>query len=108
MTAIYKVYVLQNPAGKRCIGLSEDVGKRLEQHNYGESKWTAKHRPRRMVWTSEALSLSDARKLENTLKRAKGGNAFDTIPSPAWTAAARQAHYPAERDRRFKSYPAPI
>jgi len=34
-----------NITGKRYIGLSEDVGSRLQQHNNGESKWTARHRP---------------------------------------------------------------
>lgn len=34
----YQVYVLQNLAGKRYIGLSEDVANRLEQYNAGESR----------------------------------------------------------------------
>jgi len=43
----YQVYVLQNPEGKHYIGLSADVAARLDQHNSGVSKWTAKYRP----WT---------------------------------------------------------
>jgi putative endonuclease len=75
----YQVYVLQNEQGKFYIGLSEDVDARLLQHNNGESKWTSKYRPWRMAWTSDAMLLSEARKLENKLKRAKGGNGFYAI-----------------------------
>jgi len=72
----YLVYVLQNGARKLYIGLSEDVAVRVDQHNRGESKWTKGKGPWSLVWTSEAMSLSDARKLENRLKRQKGGAGF--------------------------------
>jgi putative endonuclease len=65
--AMYRVYVLKNPNGKFYIGLSEDVSKRLEQHNQGVSKWTRNRGPWSLVWTSERLALSTARKLENRL-----------------------------------------
>ncbi len=76
MSRVYQVYVLQNPANRFYIGLSENLERRLAQHNAGESKWTAKHRPWTRVWNSKALSLTDARKLENLLKRQKGGHGF--------------------------------
>ena len=79
MGTTYRVYVLENPAGRHYIGLSENVAKRLTQHNMGESKWTAKHDPWKRVWQSEALDLSAARKLENLLKRQKGGTGFYRI-----------------------------
>ncbi|MES1168151.1 MAG: GIY-YIG nuclease family protein, partial [Oleiharenicola lentus] len=43
----YQVYVLRNPNGRLYIGVTENVAARLEQHNAGESKWTAKFGP----WT---------------------------------------------------------
>jgi predicted GIY-YIG superfamily endonuclease len=70
---VYRVYLIENPSGCRTIGLSEDVVARLAQHNAGISKWTARHRPWHMLWISHALDLSAARKLENLLKRQKGG-----------------------------------
>ena len=79
MEQLYQVYVLQNADGKYYIGITEDVSVRLRQHNDGESKWTAKFRPWELAWTSEKMSLSDARKLENKLKKAKGGNGFYQI-----------------------------
>jgi predicted GIY-YIG superfamily endonuclease len=70
------VYVLQNATSRHYIGLSENVSERLIQHNAGESKWSAKHRPWMLVWQSSELSLSAARRLENYLKQQKGGNGF--------------------------------
>jgi putative endonuclease len=76
MSPSYQVYVLQNPAGRYYLGLSEDVDSRLVQHNAGLSQWTAKYRPWTLIWRSTSGSLSDARKLEKLLKRQKGGRGF--------------------------------
>jgi putative endonuclease len=73
---LYQVYVLRNPSGKFYIGLSENVAVRLAQHNSGISKWTKAWVPWTLVWSSNLLSLSEARKLENFLKRQKGGDGF--------------------------------
>ncbi|MGH7992837.1 MAG: GIY-YIG nuclease family protein [Limisphaerales bacterium] len=75
----YQVYILQNPSGRCYIGLSENVQVRLRQHNQGISKWTRKYGPWRLVWTSEYLSLSCARRLENQLKRQKRGIGFQLL-----------------------------
>jgi len=73
---LYQVYVLRNLSGKFYIGLSENVAVRLAQHNSGISKWTKVRGPWTLVWSSALLSLSEARKLENLLKRQKGGDGF--------------------------------
>jgi putative endonuclease len=75
-TNVYQVYVIRNAAGKFYIGLSENVQIRLQQHNQGVSKWTRHRGPWSLVWISESLTLSEARKLENRLKRQKGGAGF--------------------------------
>jgi putative endonuclease len=72
----YWVYVLRNPAGKFYTGVSEDVTLRLEQHNAGASKWTKKFRPWVLVWQQGPMTLGEARKLENWLKRQNGGRSF--------------------------------
>jgi putative endonuclease len=76
---VYQIYVIRNVAGKFYIGLSENVLKRLEQHNQGVSKWTRSRGPWSLVWTSESLTLSEARKLERRLKRQKGGHGFEQL-----------------------------
>ncbi len=72
----YRVYVIQNPNGTFYIGLSEDVARRLTQHNDGLSKWTKGKGPWILVWTSEAMSSTNARKLKNLLKKQKSGSGF--------------------------------
>jgi len=86
----YRVYVLQNREGKFYIGLSDDVGRRIDQHNSGESKWTKAKGPWQLVWQSEVLSLSDARKLENRLKRQGRGKGFTRLQ-----VCIEAAHNPA-------------
>jgi putative endonuclease len=78
-TTFYRVYVIRNVAGKFYIGLSENVMKRLEQHNQGVSNWTRNRGPWSLKWTSGPLTLSQARKLERRLKRQKGGHGFEKL-----------------------------
>ena len=70
---LYRVYVIQNREGKFYIGLSDDVPRRVEQHNSGQSRWTKGRGPWAILWQSDKLSLSEARELEKRLKRQKGG-----------------------------------
>ncbi len=71
---MHRVYILRNLAGRLYIGVTADIAVRLTQHNAGQSKWTAKYRPWALLWQSDPLSLSDARRLEVRLKAQKGGN----------------------------------
>jgi putative endonuclease len=79
MLSTYRVYILQNHAGKFYVGLSDDVARRLEQHNSGQSRWTKGRGPWVIVWESENLSLTNARNLENRLKRQGRGKGFYSI-----------------------------
>jgi putative endonuclease len=74
--AVYRVYVLQNREEKFYIGLSDDVAGRINQHNSGTSRWTKGKGPWLLRWQSQDLPLSAARRLENLLKRQKGGSGF--------------------------------
>jgi len=76
---IYRVYIIENQDGKIYIGISEDIENRLLQHNAGVSKWTAKYGPWTLKWNSYIMSLGDARKAENKMKRQKGGNGLLTL-----------------------------
>src|SRR5438034_8459317 len=73
---LYRVYVIQNREGKFYIGLTDDVGRRINQHNMGGSRWTRGNGPWTLVWQSAEMDLSSARKLELLLKRQKGGDGF--------------------------------
>ncbi|MDB6123468.1 MAG: nuclease superfamily protein [Pedosphaera sp.] len=87
---IYSVYIIKNPSGKLYIGLTDDVARRLAQHNSGVSTWTRNKGPWLLLWEKPAMSLSDSRKLELELKRQKGGDRLYRL-----TGLARQAHHPA-------------
>jgi putative endonuclease len=84
MPATYRVYVIQNRDGKFYIGLSDDVDRRINQHNVGDSRWTRRKGPWTLIWQSEEMNLSDARKLELLLKRQKGGDGFYRITGLSW------------------------
>ena len=73
---VYHVYVLRNPQKRHYIGLTDNVPRRVEQHNHGVSQWTKSRGPWQLIWISESCSLSEARILENRLKQQKGGVGF--------------------------------
>ncbi len=77
--SLYRVYVLQNREGRFYVGLSDDIEKRRAQHNSGGSRWTKTRGPWTLAWQSANLSLGDARKLENRLKRQGRGKGFYSI-----------------------------
>jgi putative endonuclease len=76
---MYQVYVLNNTAGQKYIGLSKEPQTRLLQHNSNASRWTKGKSPWKIAWTSKPMNLSEARKLENKLKRQKGGLVIKTL-----------------------------
>ena len=75
----YRVYTLLNPERRRYIGITDDVERRLTQHNQGVSKWTRGRGPWLVEWTSTPRSLGAARTLENIMKRQKGGAGLDEL-----------------------------
>jgi putative endonuclease len=79
MNLQYQVYVLKNLTDRLYIGVTKSVAIRVTQHNAGSSKWTSKYRPWDLIWTSQSMSLGDARRLENVMKRQKGGDGLNTL-----------------------------
>ena len=74
----YIVYVLwSNQAQRFYIGITENIEVRLKQHNNGSSKWTSRYAGTwELCWSETCSNLTQARKLENFLKRQKNGNGF--------------------------------
>ena len=79
MPAAYRVYVLENRDNRFYVGVTDDVVRRVGQHNSGQSQWTKGRGPWSVVWQSQELTLTEARKLENRLKRQGRGKGFYTI-----------------------------
>jgi putative endonuclease len=86
----YRVYVIRNEAGRIYIGISEDIQKRLIDHNTGLSEWTKAKGPWKLIWSSDEMNLSEALRFEKLLKRQKGGLGLYRL-----TGIKRQAHNPA-------------
>jgi len=79
MALAYRVYVLQNRKRRRYIGFTENAALRVQQHNSGMTPSTRGKGPWELIWQSDRLDLTDARRLELNLKRQKGGNGFYQI-----------------------------
>jgi putative endonuclease len=66
---VWYVYVLKSDQnGSYYKGSTNDVLRRLQEHNAGEEKYTSKYRPWRLLWFAEKQSRSEALALERKLK----------------------------------------
>lgn len=67
---MYFVYLLKSGGNKNLlyIGYTKDLEKRLKEHNDGESEFTRKYRPWKLIYFEAFLSLEDAKKREKSLK----------------------------------------
>ncbi len=63
--------------GKRYIGCTADVRKRLEEHNKGKQRFTKGGIPWKLIYVEEFDSLTDARKRERYLKSRSGRRLLD-------------------------------
>ena len=72
---MYQVYVLISLLDFRLyIGISEDVEKRLTQHNSGYVLATKNRKPFKLLYHECYSELSDAKRREKYLKGGKGHN----------------------------------
>jgi putative endonuclease len=67
------VYVLQSEIDSTFyVGMSQNISKRLIEHNKGRSKYTSGHLPWKLVYSEEAGTAENARKRERYFKSAAG------------------------------------
>jgi len=76
---MYYVYIICSLSGRYYVGVTDDVARRVLQHNAGVSQWTARESGWRVVHTEEYPTLGDARRRELHIKRWKGGTAFKRL-----------------------------
>ena len=68
---MFWVYILQNPVGRCYVGHTDDLPRRVANHNRTDKiagKFTRKHGPWVLVWTEEHLNRSSAMGRERKIK----------------------------------------
>ena len=75
----YTVYVIQSQNKRYYTGITENMEKRLREHNEGKSKWTKRFKDWKLVYKEEYKTLSEALKREKFIKNQKGGIGFFKI-----------------------------
>jgi len=67
------VYILKSPKfHKFYVGSTDNLERRLSEHNSGLSFYTKRFMPWHVIYKEEFVNLSDARKREKYLKSAAG------------------------------------
>ena len=80
MTYVYLIESLSCP-GERYVGLTNQLKVRLDQHNAGQSRHTAKFKPWRLV---TYLAFSDPLKAESFERYAKSGSGHAFAAKRLW------------------------
>ena len=66
----WTIYILRCRGGALYTGITEDLKRRIEQHNSGTgAKYTRANSPCDLVWSRSGLSESSAKKEEARIKR---------------------------------------
>lgn len=72
----YFVYVLRSVTyPKSYVGSTDNLERRLGEHNKGKSFYTSRYKPWKILYTEEFPSLKEARAREKYLK-SRGGRRF--------------------------------
>lgn len=70
---MWYVYVLQSLVnGRHYTGSTDDIERRLKEHNAGKSKYTSLTRPFKLIYSEKLETRLEARRRELFLKTGKG------------------------------------
>ena len=77
---MFKVYILKNSiSGRHYIGSTNDIERRLSEHNRGQTKSTRQEGVWEVIYTEEFENALEAKQREKLIKSYKGGNAFKKL-----------------------------
>ena len=77
---MYKVYAIQSEVdGRLYVGMSQDIEKRVREHNSGRVFSTKGYRPWKIVFAEEVGERAEARKREKYLKSGFGKEFLKSI-----------------------------
>ena len=81
---MFYLYILKSKKfSKTYVGISEDVERRLKEHNKGYSRFTSNYRPWGVIYREECQDRSSAMKRERYFKSAAGRKKIKNILIPA-------------------------
>lgn len=70
---MFYVYIIKSKkSDKHYTGITKDLRKRFQEHNFGKSPYTAKYRPYLLAWYCCFASKNKAYKFERYLKSGSG------------------------------------
>ncbi len=73
----YFIYILQSKKDESYyVGYTQNVDKRLKEHNSGKSKYTKNHKPYVLVYTESYDKLAQAKQREQYIKSYKSIKTF--------------------------------
>ncbi|OGM30192.1 hypothetical protein A2630_03125 [Candidatus Woesebacteria bacterium RIFCSPHIGHO2_01_FULL_44_10] len=74
------VYILQSEVNKRYyIGSTNNLRRRINDHNLGKSTYTKLTRPFKLVFSQKYDNISEARRIEYKLKKFKSKKILEKI-----------------------------
>lgn len=77
---MFQAYILKNNiSGKFYIGSTNDLIRRLAEHNRGQTKSTKREGKWVVVYKEEFKTSIEAKRRERMIKSYKGGNAFKKL-----------------------------
>lgn len=70
---MYYVYILKSiKDGSSYVGVTKNLKKRIEEHNYNGPKFTSSKRPYKIIWYAVFLDKRQAYQFEKYLKTGSG------------------------------------
>ena len=70
---MYCVYILKSEIKEKTyVGFTNNLERRIKEHNSGKSKFTSKYIPWRVIYKEKFVTLAEARARELYLKSAAG------------------------------------
>jgi len=77
---MYYVYVIKSQShDTRYVGTTDDIYKRLNEHNLGKCRYTSGRRPWRLIYKEKYPTRGEAMKREKFLKSGQGRKFLDKI-----------------------------
>ena len=77
---VYTTYILRNTnSGRHYIGSTNDLKRRIDEHNRGQTKSTRQEGIWVLLYEEEFPSAIEALRRERQIKSYKGGNAFKSL-----------------------------